>query len=47
MDGSTWKIDCAVVVCVDFVDHVLQFRLAGVLAQRAHHSAQLFGGDLT
>lgn len=32
-------------VSVDFIDHVLQLGLGGVLSQRAHHRAQLFSRD--
>ncbi|KAI6776161.1 hypothetical protein HG530_000106 [Fusarium avenaceum] len=39
-------IDGAVVVGVDLVDHVLQLRLGGVLAERAHNGAELLGGNL-
>ena len=43
----TGEVDGAVVVGVDLVDHILQLRLAGVLAERAHDGAELLGGDLT
>ena len=42
----TGEVNGAVVVGVNLVDHVLQLRLGGVLAQRAHDSTQLLGGDL-
>ena len=45
--GRTREVDGAVVVGIDLVDHVLELRLAGVLAERAHDSAELLGGDLT
>ncbi|RUS78963.1 hypothetical protein EGW08_013265, partial [Elysia chlorotica] len=32
-------------ISVNLVDHVLQLGLRRVLAQRAHHSSQLFRGD--
>ena len=32
----TGKVDCAVIVCVDLVDHVLQLGLTGVLPERSH-----------
>lgn len=32
----TGKVDCAVVVCVHLVDHILQLGFAGVLAERSH-----------
>lgn len=44
--NRTGEVNGAVVVGVNLVDHVLQLRLGGVLAQRAHDSAQLLGGDL-
>lgn len=44
--SHTRKVDCAIVVSINFVNHVLQLRLRGVLAEGAHHSAQLLGGDL-
>merc|ERR1719211_160116 len=40
-----WKIDRAVPVGVDFVDHVLQLSLCGILPKRPHHGAKLLGGD--
>jgi hypothetical protein len=43
----TREIDCAIVIGVHLVDHVLKFRLAGVLAEGAHDSAQFLGGDLS
>ena len=46
MPQRTWEVNGAVVVGVDLVDHVLQLRLAGILAERAHDGAELFGGDL-
>ena len=39
------EVNRAVAVCVDLVDHVLQFGLGRVLTQRAHDSAQLFCRD--
>lgn len=45
--GRTREVNGAVVVGIDLVDHVLELRLAGVLAERAHDSAELLGGDLT
>jgi hypothetical protein len=45
--AQTREVNSAVVVSVHLVDHVLELRLAGVLAERAHDSAQLLGGDLT
>jgi hypothetical protein len=45
--GLTREVDSSVVVSIHLVDHVLELRLAGVLAERAHDSAQLLGGDLT
>jgi len=40
-----WEIDSSVAVSVDLIDHILQFGLGGVLAQRAHDCAELLGGD--
>lgn len=45
--ADTREIDGAVVVGVNLIDHILQFRLGRVLAQRSHHRSQLFGGDLS
>lgn len=42
----TWEINGAVVVGIDLVDHVLEFGLAGILAERPHDGTQLLGGDL-
>ena len=39
------EVNCSVAICVNLVDHVLQFSLGGVLIQRSHHGSQLFGGD--
>lgn len=36
---------CPQPLSTHLVDHVLQLRLGGVLAQRPHHRAQLLGGD--
>ena len=41
------EVDGAVAVRVNLVDHVLQFGFRGVLAQRAHHGAELLRGDGT
>lgn len=43
----TREVDGAVVVSVNLVDHILKFRLGGVLAEGSHDSAQLLGSDLT
>jgi hypothetical protein len=43
----TREVNGAVVVGVDLVNHVLELRLAGVLAERAHDGAEFLGGDLT
>merc|ERR1719412_3413409 len=40
-----WEIDGSIAICVYFIDHVLKLCLSRVLAQRAHHSAQLFCRD--
>lgn len=45
--SSTREVNGAVVVGVNLVDHILQLRLGGVLAQRAHDGAKLLGGDLS
>jgi hypothetical protein len=45
--GLTREVDGSVVIGIHLVDHVLELRLAGVLAERAHDGAQLLGGDLT
>lgn len=45
--NRTREVNGAVVVGIDLVDHVLQLRLRGVLAERAHDGAQLLGGDLS
>ena len=42
----TWEVNGAVVVGIDFVDHILQFGLGGVLAEGAHDCAEFFCGDL-
>jgi len=47
MLDRTGEVNCAVVVGVNLVDHVLKLRLAGVLAEGAHDGAQFLGGDLT
>lgn len=44
--SHTGEVDRSVVVSVNLVDHVLKLRLGGVLAEGAHHSAELLGGDL-
>ncbi len=43
----TGEINGAVVVGVDFIDHVLQFRFGRVLAEGAHDGAEFFSGDLS
>jgi hypothetical protein len=47
MLDRTGKVNRAIVVGVNLVDHVLELGLAGVLAEGAHDGAQLLGGDLT
>lgn len=37
--------ECLLTVSVHLIDHVLQLGLCGVLAQRPHDGAKLFGGD--
>jgi hypothetical protein len=39
------KVDGAVTVGIDLVDHVLKLGLGRVLAEGAHDSAKLLGGD--
>jgi hypothetical protein len=39
------KVDGAVAVGIDLVDHVLELGLGRVLAEGAHDSAKLLGGD--
>merc|ERR1711998_665155 len=39
------KVDGSGGVSIDFVDHVLELSLGGVLPEGAHHSPQLLGGD--
>ena len=41
------EIDSAVAIGVDLVDHILEFSLCRVLAQRTHHGAKLPRGDRT
>ena len=36
-ERRTWEVNGAVVVGIDLVDHVLELRLAGILAERAHN----------
>jgi hypothetical protein len=43
--GLTVKVDGAALINVDLVDHVLQLRVGGFLAQRAHDVAELVGGN--
>ena len=45
--SHTREINGAIVVGVHLIDHVLQLRLAGILAEGAHDSSQFFGGNLT
>lgn len=45
---NCWKplrFDRVLTISIHFIDHVLQFCLCGILAQRAHDCAQLFGCD--
>ena len=39
------EIDRAIAICIDLVDHVLQFGLCWVLAKRSHDGSELFGCD--
>jgi len=41
------EIDGTVVIGIDLVDHILQLRLGGVLAEGAHDGAKLLGGDFS
>jgi hypothetical protein len=43
----TGEINGTVVVGIDLVDHILQLRLGGVLAEGAHDGAKLLGGDFS
>ena len=43
----TREVNCAIVIGIDLVDHVLELRLAGILAQRAHNGAELLRGNLS
>ena len=43
---STWKVNCAIIICIHLIDHILQLGLAWILAQGTHHCAQLFRCDL-
>ena len=46
MSWLTRKINSAVVVGINLVNHVLELGLGRVLSQRAHDGAQFLGGDL-
>lgn len=46
MHVHTWEVNGAVVVGVNLVDHILELRLAGVLAEGSHDGAQFLGCDL-
>lgn len=46
MSAHTRKVNCAIVVSIDFVDHVLQFGFRRVLAERTHDGSKLLGCDL-
>ena len=43
----TWEVDCAIIISIDLVDHILKLRLRRVLAERAHNGSQLLGSDLS
>lgn len=45
--GRTWEVDRAIVISVNLVDHVLQFGLGRVLAERSHDGTQLLSSDLS
>ena len=44
---ATVKVYASALVDVDFVDHVLQLGLGGVLTKRSHDGAQLLRRDLS
>ena len=39
------EIDRSITISIDLVDHVLKFRLSGILAQGTHDGPKLLGGD--
>ena len=43
----TWEINGAIVISVNLVDHILQLRLRGVLAEGSHNSSEFLGSDLS
>lgn len=43
----TWEVNGAIVVCINFVDHVLKLRFGRVLSEGAHDGAQFSGSDLS
>lgn len=45
MDDTAFVRVCVLTVSIHLVDHVLQLCLCGILAQRPHDGAELFGGD--
>lgn len=40
-----WEVNGPITISIHLINHVLQFRLSGVLPQRSHHSPQLLGGN--
>ena len=44
-ESSTWEVNRSIVVRINLIDHVLELRLAWVLTQGSHDSAQLFARD--
>jgi hypothetical protein len=47
MPYRTWEVDCAIVVSVDLVDHVLEFGLRWILSKGSHDGTEFLGGDLS
>merc|ERR1719218_220464 len=39
------EVNGAVAISINFVDHILEFGLCGVLTKGSHDSAKFFGGD--
>lgn len=45
MESICASVCKSLTISIHLIYHVLQLGLCGVLSQRAHHCAQLFGGD--
>ncbi len=45
--AHTREINSAIVISVDFVDHVLKLRFRRILTKRSHDSSQLLSSDLS